>query len=83
MADDLFAASTALKGKAPLGRPPERIQVTVRQRYMGKWMEEDVTWPKGWPLPEQGAVFQGYTLQGWVEHIEMNVVTQRVIVVLR
>lgn len=70
-------------GKAPVGRPPERIQVTVRQRVMREWVTEDVTWPKGWPLPDQGSVFQGKTLQGWVEHIELDVVAQRIIVVLR
>lgn len=70
-------------GKAPPGRPPERIQVTIRQRVQREWVTEDVVWPKGWPLPEQGAIFQGHTLQGWVEHVEFNVVSQRVIVVLR
>lgn len=63
---------------APLG-----LRVTVRQRIAREWVTEDVDWPKGWPLPEQGAVFQGHTLQGFVEHIEFNVVTQRVLIVLR
>ena len=63
---------------APIG-----IRVMVRQRIQREWVIEDVVWPKGWPLPEQGAIFQGHTLQGWVEHIEMDIVTQRIIVVLR
>lgn len=70
-------------GGGRIGRPPERLRVTVRQRIMREMVTEDVTWPKGWPLPDQGAVFQGHVLQGWVEHVEFDVRTERVIVVLR
>ena len=88
MTDDLFSASDALKaknnGKAPVGRPPERIRVIVRMRQRGgDPIEEDLLWPKGWPLPDSGSIFSGHTIGGWVEHVEFDVVAQRVIVVLR
>lgn len=65
--------------KKPVGRPPERIKVEVRRRDE----IEDVLWPKGWPLPESGMVFLGEVVSGWVEHIELNLPAQRVIVILR
>ena len=70
--------------KPTLGRPPERLRVTIRRRLrVGEHMEEDVTWPKGWPLPDAGAIVSGHTVAGWVEHVEMDIVAQRIIVVLR
>lgn len=69
---------------SPVGRPPERIRVIVRQRQRGHDpIEEDVLWPKGWPLPDSGSVFSGAVVGGWVEHLEWDVVAQRVIIVLR
>jgi hypothetical protein len=40
----------------PRGRPPERITVEVRfkQALSTPPVLEAITWPKGWPLPEQG-----------------------------
>lgn len=71
-------------GKTPPGRPPERMRVIVRMRRRNEApLEEELLWPKGWPLPDSGAVFSGAVVGGWVEHVEFDVVAQRVIVVLR
>lgn len=71
--------------KKPMGRPPERVRVQVRQydRRLSDTVFEDVLWPKGWPLPEAGSVVSGDTLGGWVEHVEFDLPAQRVVIILR
>lgn len=68
----------------PRGRPPERMRVTIRQRMRGRDpVEEDVVWPKAWPIPDAGAMVTGKVLAGWVEYVMFDLAAERVIVVLR
>jgi hypothetical protein len=71
-------------GKAPVGRPQERIRVIVRQKVRGADpLDHDVLWPKGWPLPEVGSVVMAGPLAGFVEHIEFDLDAARILVILR
>ena len=71
-------------GKAPVGRPPERIRIVIRQKQRGADpIDHDVLWPKGWPLPEVGSVVMAGPMAGFVEHLEFDVDAARVLVVLR
>ena len=73
-----------MTGANPVGRPPERIRVEVRQRVRnGTEITEDVLWPKGWPMPESGMIFKGDTLAGWIEHVELDLPAQKIVVILR
>jgi hypothetical protein len=70
---------------APDLPPQDGIRVTIRKRVnRGEDpAEEEVRWPDGWPLPQQGSIVLGRTLGGWTEHVEHDLVEGRVIVVLR
>jgi hypothetical protein len=65
--------------------PQDGLRVTIRKRVnRGEDpSEEEVRWPEGWPLPQQGSIVLGHTLGGWTEHVEHDLVEGRVIVVLR
>ena len=69
--------------KHPGGRPPERIMVTVRRRERGGHIDEDVVWPKNWPLPGAGSTVAAGPLSGFVEYVEFDVDAQRILIVLR
>jgi hypothetical protein len=85
--------------KRPVGRPrktpvegviaapakPQGIRVTIskRTRRGEDPVEEEVVWPRGWPLPDAGTIVLGKELSGWLEHAEMDLVNGRVILVLR
>ena len=66
---------------------PSGIRVVLHKRVRGpegtETAEEEVDWPAGWPLPQQGTVVLGERLSGWVQHVEMDVVNRRVIVMVR
>jgi hypothetical protein len=66
---------------------PQGLRVTIRRRVRGaagnEWAEEEAVWPQGWPLPQQGTVVTGQELAGWLEHLEMDLVNGRVLLVLR
>lgn len=63
-----------------------RKSVKVMDSSLGRvndWAEEEVAWPRGWPLPDAGTIVLGREIAGWVSHCEMDVKEERVIVVLR
>jgi hypothetical protein len=66
------------------GRPIERLRVLARRRdVVDGWLEEDVLWPKNWPLPAAGSIFSGHVVAGFVEHVEFDLPAQRLIVKVR
>ena len=67
-----------------LAAPPQlRVTISKRVRRGEDPVEEEVAWPRGWPLPDAGAIVLGKELGGWVSHCEMDLVNDRIIVVLR
>ena len=69
-----------------VGRPPERIRVTLIRKRRGDEAEdptEDLVWPKNWPIPEVGSVVVGHVLGGWVDHIEFVLDSERIWISMR
>ncbi len=60
-----------------------RVTISKRVRRGEDPVEEEVVWPRGWPVPDAGTIVLGRELSGWVEHVEMDVENERLIVVLR
>jgi hypothetical protein len=60
-----------------------RVTISKRVRRDEEPVEEEVVWPRGWPLPDAGTIVLGRELGGWVEHVELDLKEERVIVVLR
>jgi hypothetical protein len=54
-----------------------------KRRQYGGFIDEDMLWPKGWPIPEPGQVVAAGVLKGFVEYVEFDVDAQRVLVYLR
>lgn len=74
--------------KNGVGRPPERINVLIRRRnrdpqFDVEWVEERVTWPKGWPLPDVGSVVMAGPVAGFCDHVEFDLDAQLVLILLR
>lgn len=85
--------------KRPVGRPrktpvegvtaapakPQGMRVTISKRvHRGDDpVEEEVVWPRGWPLPDAGTIVLGKELSGWVSHWEADLVNERILIVLR
>ena len=72
-------------GKTPQrGRPPERIRVSVmKKRRDDAPLAEDVLWPKNWPLPNTYDTVLAGPVAGFVEHIEYDLDSERVVIWLR
>lgn len=74
-----------------LARPhwaePPQVRVVLRKRIRGatspEALEEEVVWPRGWPLPDAGMIVLGKAIGGWVEHVELDAANERILVVLR
>ena len=65
--------------------PPQGVRVTIRKpvRREEEPVEEEAVWPRGWPLPDAGTIVLGRDVGGWTSHVEMDLVNERIIVVLR
>ena len=65
---------------------PEGIRGTLRRKAKGGDNEEaEVTWPRGWPMPEAGSIVLGPPEfgGGFTQYVEFDLVRQRIIVVVR
>lgn len=90
---------TTATPKRPVGRPrktpvegviaapakPQGIRVTISKRvHRGDDpVEEEVVWPRGWPLPDAGTIVLGHKIGAFVEHVEFDLPNERILVVLR
>jgi len=64
------------------------VRVTLRRKVRNgsegpEYVNHDVAWPAGWPLPTANDIVSGGPLAGWVEHVEYDTDAARVLIVLR
>jgi hypothetical protein len=78
--------TAALRAERARSAPPQdgiRVVIRKRVRRGEDPVEEEAVWPRGWPLPDAGMVVLGHELGGWVEHVELDLVNDRVLIVMR
>lgn len=68
--------------KKPMGRPPERIHVTIRFKMaLGATPTSvDLPWPKTWPLPGHGDMVRHGDLFGIVQNLDFEPENGRIVI---